>query len=127
MIRLFRVFIPTSVLALLISEVILIYFCFVIVVAAVTEVDPEFVLLFDGGLSRISVAVASIMVALYFQDLYNELRIRSRIYLWQHYFIDTYIGSLIGTISAMLIYAYFYREKMTNRRWLDKPLHRLLG
>ena len=78
MTRLFRVFIPTSVLALLISEVILLHFCFVMALIVVTDVDPEFVLFYDGGLPRISIAVLSILLALYFQDLYTELRIRSR-------------------------------------------------
>jgi sugar transferase (PEP-CTERM system associated) len=112
MIRLFRVFIPTSVLALLISEVILLYFCFVIVVAAVTEVDPEFVLLFDGGLSRISVAVASIMVALYFQDLYNELRIRSRIYLWQQFSMAVGVAFLVQGMST------YVNPTLTLSRWV---------
>jgi sugar transferase (PEP-CTERM system associated) len=112
MIRLFRVFIPTSVLALLISEVILIYFCFVIAVTAVTEVDPEFVLFFDGGLTRISIAVASVMVALYFQDLYTELRIRSRIYLWQQYSMAVGLAFLVQGMST------YVNPNLTLSRWV---------
>jgi sugar transferase (PEP-CTERM system associated) len=112
MIRLFRVFIPTSVVALLISEVILIYFCFVIAVTAVTEVDPEFVLLFDGGLARISIAVASVMVALYFQDLYTELRIRSRIYLWQQFSMAVGLAFLVQGMST------YVNPSWTLSRWV---------
>ena len=112
MIRLFRVFIPTSVVALLISEVILLYFCFVIALTAVTDVDPEFVLLYDGGLPRISIAVLSVLVALYFQDLYTELRIRSRIYLWQQYSMAVGMAFLVQGMST------YVNPSFTLSRWV---------
>jgi membrane-associated phospholipid phosphatase len=49
----------------------------------------------------------------------------SRIYLSQHYFIDIYVGSLIGVSSAMIIYYYFYTLKPkseTKQTRLDRPL-----
>ncbi|MFN0103228.1 MAG: sugar transferase [Bryobacteraceae bacterium] len=100
MIRLFRVFIPASVVALLISEVILLFLCFVVAQIFVTEVDPEFVLLYDGGLPRISIAVFSILIGLYFQDLYTELRIRSRIYLWQQFSMAVGLSFLVQAMST---------------------------
>lgn len=112
MIRLFRVFIPTSVLALLISEVILLYFCFVIAITAISDVDPEFLLFFDGGLGRISVAVASVMVGLYFQDLYTELRIRSRIYLWQQFSMAVGLAFLVQGMST------YVNPTLTLSRWV---------
>ena len=112
MTRLFRVFIPTSVLALLISEVILLHFCFVMALILVTDVDPEFVLFYDGGLPRISIAVLSILVALYFQDLYNELRIRSRIYLWQQFSMAVGLAFLVQGMST------YVNPTLTLSRWL---------
>jgi sugar transferase (PEP-CTERM system associated) len=111
-IRLFRVFIPTSVLALLVSEIILLYFCFILATTAVSEVDPEFVLLYDGGLPRISIAVFSILIALYFQDLYTELRIRSRIYLWQQFSMAVGLAFLVQGMST------YVNPALTLSRWV---------
>lgn len=116
MIRLFRVFVPASVVVLLLSEVVLLYSCFVAVLVWVVDVDPEFVLFYDGGLSRISIAVASILAALYFQDLYGELRIRSRIFLFQQYSmalgvaflcqaLTTYVDPSLILPRSVMIYA----------------------
>jgi len=112
MIRLFRVFIPTSVVALLISEVILLFFCFVIALTLVSDVDPEFVLLYDGGLPRISIAVISVLVALYFQDLYAELRIRSRIFLWQQFSMAVGLAFLVQGMST------YVNPTLTLSRWV---------
>jgi membrane-associated phospholipid phosphatase len=49
----------------------------------------------------------------------------SRIYLSQHYFIDIYVGSIIGTASAVLVYYFFYRVNLNfmNRfHRLNEPL-----
>ncbi len=100
MIRLFRVFIPTSILALLLSEVILLFLCFVLAFLFVTDVDPEFVLIYDGGIPRIGLAVASILIALYFQDLYAALRIRSRIHLWQQFSMAVGTAFLVQAMST---------------------------
>jgi sugar transferase (PEP-CTERM system associated) len=100
MIRLFSVFIPTSVLALLISEVILLFFAFVVAIMSVTEVDPEFVLFYDLGLPRIGIAVVSILIGLYFQDMYTELRIRSRIHLWQQFSMAVGLAFLVQATST---------------------------
>jgi len=52
----------------------------------------------------------------------------SRIYLSQHYFIDIYAGSIVGVLSSMLIYYYFYKRKYNSAgrfAWLDRPLLRI--
>ena len=41
MIRVFRVFVPTSVLALIISETVIIFFCFFLASYIMIDVDPE--------------------------------------------------------------------------------------
>jgi membrane-associated phospholipid phosphatase len=43
----------------------------------------------------------------------------SRVYLSQHFLIDTYFGSLIGVLMASITYIYFNNVKTT---WLDKSL-----
>src|SRR4051794_30217717 len=84
MIRLFRVFVPTSVLVLIISECILIFSSYVAASYIVfTQVDPEVFLLYDGGLTRIGIVVSIVMLGLYFNDLYEHVRVRARILLMQ--------------------------------------------
>jgi len=49
----------------------------------------------------------------------------SRIYLSQHYFIDVYVGSIIGILSSILMYYYFYRYQYNPEKhfpWLDRTL-----
>jgi membrane-associated phospholipid phosphatase len=43
----------------------------------------------------------------------------SRIYLSQHFLIDVYLGSLLGTISGILI---VYLINRSHRKWLDLSL-----
>src|SRR5215510_489450 len=83
MIRIFRVFIPVGVLALLISEILLITSSYVLASHIVLEVDPEVFLLYDGGLTRIGFVLASILIGLHFQDLYTRIYIRSSAVLMQ--------------------------------------------
>jgi sugar transferase (PEP-CTERM system associated) len=84
MIRLFRVFVPTSVLVLIISECLLIFFSYIAASYIVfTQVDPEVFLLYDGGLNRIGIVVGIVMLGLYLNDLYADVRVRGRILLMQ--------------------------------------------
>lgn len=81
MIRLFRVFIPVGVLALLLSEAVLVGSAFVLAAYLALEVDPWVFLLYDGGLLRISVVTGSILLGLHFNDLYSRIHVKSRILL----------------------------------------------
>ena len=86
MIRLFKVFIPTSVLGLLFSEFVLIFLCyiaatFILGFIAPFDFDPTLFLFTEGGFFRIGIVVGSIMAGIYFHNLYGQLRIRSRIQL----------------------------------------------
>jgi sugar transferase (PEP-CTERM system associated) len=83
MIRLFRVFVPVGSLALLSSEILLITSSFVLATYVVLEVDPTVFLLYDGGLVRILLVVASILLGMHFHDLYSKIYVRSRIVLAQ--------------------------------------------
>ena len=83
MIRLFKVFIPVGTLTLLVSEILLVTSAFIFATFTVLEVDPTVFLLYDGGLSRILLVLASILVGLYLHDLYSQIQVKSRIVLLQ--------------------------------------------
>jgi sugar transferase (PEP-CTERM system associated) len=102
MIRLFRVFIPTSVVALLVSEVILTYTCYVIAIFLMMDVAPEVFLLDDNGWLRIAIVVGCLMLGIYFHDLYTQFRIRSRILLFQQ--VVVVVGVTFLT-QALLVYS----------------------
>ncbi|MGA2738118.1 MAG: sugar transferase [Bryobacteraceae bacterium] len=81
--RLSRVFVPVGGLALLFSEILLIAACFLVVAFLILPVDPTVFLLADNGLVRIALAGASILFGLYFEDLYGNLHVKSRVLLIQ--------------------------------------------
>jgi sugar transferase (PEP-CTERM system associated) len=81
--RLFRIFIPTSVLTLLISEITIVFFCYVLASSVLIDVDPWIFLFYDSGATRIGFVVASLLAGLYFQDLYTHLRVHSKTLLLQ--------------------------------------------
>jgi sugar transferase (PEP-CTERM system associated) len=101
MIRIFRVFIPASVVALLASEFILIYTCYVTAALVVLRVDPQVFLFDDNGWFRIAVVAVCLMTGVYFHDLYTKFRVRSRLVLLQQ------VGVVVGVaflVQALLVY-----------------------
>ncbi len=102
MMRLFRVFVPTSVVALLASEVILIYTCYVAAAFIVLEVDPQIYLFYDAGWFRILIVVACIMVGVYFHDLYTQFRIKSKILLIQQIIVVIAVTFLLQALLGYL-------------------------
>jgi lipopolysaccharide/colanic/teichoic acid biosynthesis glycosyltransferase len=83
MIRVFRIHVPVGALALLFSEVLLIFSCFVALTFLILNVDPAVFLFTDRGLARIGLAVASLLFGLFFEDLYTQIYIKSRVLLAQ--------------------------------------------
>ncbi len=101
MIRLFRVLVPTSIAVLLLSELVLLTSCYVLTTYVFLQVDPSVFLWYDGGLSRILAVVISILLGLHFLDLYNDLRLDSKIALVLE------IGQALGfafLVQALLAY-----------------------
>src|SRR5579864_1991699 len=101
MIRLFRVFVPGSVVALVLSDAVLLYTCYVAAAFISLEVDPQVFLRYDNGWARVGVVVLCLMAGLYFQDLYTEFRVRSKILLIQQ------VGVSVGAaflLQAGLVY-----------------------
>jgi len=100
MIRLFRVFIPKSIVALLILDFLLIITCFAVGMTVSFGIPLfEFIdipVLFDSDDAFLSLIVAtiSVMLALYLQDMYTNLRSRS---------VTEIMTATLTAIGAMLI------------------------
>jgi len=112
MIKLFRVFIPKSVLALVLLDIVLVYACFITASYWFFGESADLFLFYDDGLVKISLAVASVILAVYFQNMYTDFRIRSRALLIQQMFLV--VGVLF--LSQALL-AYMSRELILSR-WL---------
>ena len=78
-----RVFVPVGALALFVSEILLIASSFLVVTFLILNVDPAVFLFSDNGLWRIALAGASILFGLYFEDLYANIYVKSRVLLIQ--------------------------------------------
>src|SRR5260370_24738306 len=113
MVRVFRVFVPTSVLALLISEFILIFSCYMAGGFFILERGPAVYLVDEGGLWRIAAVVGCVMVGIYFHDLYTQFRIRSRIVLFQQVCLVVGIAFL-----TQALFTYIKRPEWALPKWL---------
>jgi sugar transferase (PEP-CTERM system associated) len=87
MIRLFRVFIPANVVALLVSETCLVAACYVLatwIIQKFQVIDELWLYLIDdAGLARILLVVASVLLGFYSLDLYTNIKVKSRTRLLQ--------------------------------------------
>jgi sugar transferase (PEP-CTERM system associated) len=100
-IRLFRVFIPASVVALLISEIILVLGCYVLAVFFL-GLDPAFFLFDEGNYWKLLVVTGTIILGLYFQDLYGDLRIVTNILLVQQVCLAVGLSLLISAFIGYI-------------------------
>jgi lipopolysaccharide/colanic/teichoic acid biosynthesis glycosyltransferase len=82
-VRLFKVSIPTSVIMLVVSEIILLFSCYAAAAYWTAYPSGEIFLVEDNGLWRIGLVVAVVVTGLYFSDLYEDFRIKSRLLLVQ--------------------------------------------
>jgi len=111
MVKIFKVFVPASVVALLIGETAIVFGCYVsgLFIAEWLFETPGFAedFLFTNGLLRLSIVVATIILGLYFNDLYDSLHIRSSIQLLQQICFAVGIAFLtqafLGYLSVGLI------------------------
>jgi sugar transferase (PEP-CTERM system associated) len=112
MIRVFRVFMPASVVSLLVSELILIYFSYLLGVFLIPGADPEVFLIDDNGFGRIAVATVCIMAGIYLQDLYWRFRIHSRILLVQQVCLVVGVSFMVQAVLT-----YFRLADWTLSKW----------
>jgi sugar transferase (PEP-CTERM system associated) len=113
-VRLFKVSIPTSVIALLVSETLLVFCCYVVAAFWALDADypPTFFLFYDGGLWDIGLVVATVILGLYFSDLYEDYRIGSRILLVQQASVS--LGAAF-VLQAVLSYG---RSGLLLNKWV---------
>ena len=106
MIRFFRVFVPAGALALFSSEILLILSSYILATYVFLTVDPTVFLLYDRGLMRILLVLASILVGMHFHDLYSNIYVRSRRVLIQQLCLVIgaafLVQALIGYLDATL-------------------------
>ena len=74
----FRRIIPGRVAALLASEFLLIYLCYVAATFAFLRLDAQVFLVDDNGWLRIFIVTLCLIVGIYFHDLYSNFRVRLR-------------------------------------------------
>ena len=117
MVQLFRVFIPVSVIGLIISEFLLVFACYLCGSVLLTQfVNPDFSLLIfvqnEAGLFKIAVVVICIVAGLYFQNLYSNFRVRSLTILIQQ------LCLVIGCAFLLqALFAYLKRPEWALARW----------
>ena len=107
MVKLFKVFVPVSVLALLVCEAVILYGCYIagLYLAQSLFEGPTFVdeFLLDNGLLRLLIVVATVMFSLYFNDLYERFQITSQIQLVQQICLAVGIAFLTQALMGYLV------------------------
>src|ERR1035441_4071198 len=83
MTRFFRVNIPATSLALLLSDILLATSAFVLATYLTMDADPQTYLIDDGGLLRLMPVLLTIIVGMHFSDLYSRVHVQSPIVLLQ--------------------------------------------
>jgi len=106
MIRLFRVYIPASTLVLLALETAIIISALCIAVYAFGDLDPLDYLLNNLGMVSVALVSFSFIAGVYFQDLYSQVRVKSRLLLGQQLLLVAgsvfLVQALISAVSPDL-------------------------
>src|SRR5579871_6867013 len=105
--RIFRVFVPASVIGLIFSEFTLILLCYIAGSWLVGWfINPDFDLAIfvreDAGLIKIAVVALCLIAGIYFQDLYSTFRIKSLTILIQQLCL---VAGFAFLIQALFAYA----------------------
>ncbi|MBI3209182.1 MAG: sugar transferase [Candidatus Solibacter usitatus] len=114
MTHLFRVFIPTSIVGLVISEVLVVFVLFTAAIAVQGTIswqaDHTYLIFFltqEGGLASVTIVTGVLIFGLYLNDCYTRLRMRSRTVFLQQ------LCLVIGV--AFLLQALFSYARMDIR------------
>jgi exopolysaccharide biosynthesis polyprenyl glycosylphosphotransferase len=100
MIRLFRVSVPSSVVALVLSEIVLIFSCYVVAAYWTLDFSTDIFLIDDGGWWHIALVVGLVVLGLHFHDLYDNYRIRSRVLLIQQFCLVLGVAFLVQAVLS---------------------------
>ncbi len=108
MVKIFKVFVPVTVIVLLVCEAALLYGCYVagVYLAQWLFNGPLFAESFfadENGLLRLLLVVATIIFGLYFNDLYESFQVRSRIQLIQQICLAVGIAFLFQALLGYLV------------------------
>lgn len=98
MIRLFQVFFPTGVFALLLSELVLCTGCYVLATYLVYTPYWDLYLINDGGWWSLVPVVFTVVLTFYYQDMYVNLRIQSRTLLLQQLSLAIGVALLVQSL-----------------------------
>lgn len=100
MIRLFKVSIPSSAVALILSEATLIFACYLAAARLVLDEPLETFLFDQSGYWQITFETAVIVGGLYFSDLYENFQVRSRIRLLQQFCLVVGVAFLLQSLLS---------------------------
>src|SRR5512140_281078 len=100
MIRLFRLSIPSSAVALVLSETVLLLSCYVVAAYLTLDIATDILLLQDGGWWRVAFVCGFLVLGLHFNDLYDDYRIRSRTILLQQFCLVLGIAFLLQAVLS---------------------------
>jgi len=107
MIRLFRVFIPTTVIGLLVSEILIAVACFVVGYLITGTEDMEVYFLLEDGIARTAIVVLTLIFGIYWADLYEDMQVTSALQLYQQFCLITgmaFLGqALVGYVDRQMI------------------------
>jgi sugar transferase (PEP-CTERM system associated) len=98
MIRLFQVFFPTGVFALLVSELVLCTACYVLATMIVYTPFWDMYLVDERGWVTLVPVVLTVVLTFYYQDMYMNLRIRSRTLLLQQLSLAIGVALLVQSL-----------------------------
>jgi len=110
MIRVFKVFIPRVVIALLLGDIVLSYACFLLSAAILQGDMVSFFLFEEDGFRNITIVVATIILSLYFQSGYSDFRRVNKAELLQQQLMA--VGA---TLIVQALGAYVNRNLMLSR------------
>lgn len=102
MIRLFSVFIPTSILGLLVSDILLVSGIYAAACYFTVESGLYLFLFDEHGWQRLAVLIASLIAGLHFNDFYTSVRVRSRVLLFQQVCLTIGVAFLVQAAIAYL-------------------------
>jgi len=108
MFRIFKVFVPASVIALLICEAAILFGCYALGVMLAERLfeGPEFSRFFyleDHGAIRLLIVTFTIMFGLYLNDLYESFHISSRIELIQQVCLAVGVAFLVQALMSYVV------------------------
>jgi sugar transferase (PEP-CTERM system associated) len=111
-IRLFRLLIPASVLALLLSEFTLVVGCYSLASLFTTYLSPWDYLITEGNYWKLFLVAGLIILGMYYQDLYAELRVVSRLLVIQQVCLS------VGASLLVMAFLGYLRPDLLLGRWL---------